>query len=258
MASKEYNEIYSSDEDAPKKKKKPKIMKLPNRMIVIKNAEKDKGNWMEKWDKPKNRSPGHIIHPFRLLALGGVGRGKTNSCKNIFLRHQSSAKKFKQLYIITCSEDSREWLDCEPNAVLTDIPDLDMFDGVEKTCVILDDFETMKMSKDQLRKLSTLMRFVSSHRNVSCILSYQSFFDTPGICRKVANAFMIYKPNSRQEMHSIANRVGIDGDKMKHLFKHEITGTYDHLFVDKTIGTPYSLRKNIYEIIEEVDSSDED
>jgi len=159
--------------------------------------------------------------------------------------------------VITCDLDSREWLDCDPNAVLTDIPDLAMFDGVEKTCVILDDFETMKMSKEQLRKLSTLMRFISSHRNVSCILSYQSFFDTPPICRKVANCFMLYKPNSRQELQCVANRVGVDAKRMKSLFKHDLTGTYDHLFVDKTIGTPYPMRKNIYEIIEEVDS-DED
>jgi len=240
--------------DEPKKKKKKKIPKLPNKLVVIKNAEKDSGAWMEKWEKPQKRSAGHIIHPFRLLALGGVGRGKTNSCKNIFLRHQSSGKKFKKLYIITCSADSREWLDCEPNAVITDIPDLDMFDGSVKTCVILDDYETMKINTDQMRKLSTLMRFISSHRNVSCILSYQSFFDSPPICRKVANCYMLYKPNSRQEMDCIANRVGISGDNMKYLYKHHITGTYDHLFVDKTIGTPYPLRKNIYEIIEDVQS----
>lgn len=251
-------EYYSDEEKTKKKKKKKRIPQLPNKVVVIKNIEKDKGNWMETWSKPKHRSPGHIIHPFRLLALGGVGRGKTNSCKNIFLRHQSSSKKFKRLYVITCSEDSREWDDCEPNAVLTDIPDLELFDGTEKTCVILDDYETMKISKDQLRKLSTLMRFISSHRNVSCILSYQSFFDSVPICRKVANCFMIYKPNSRQELDCIANRVGIDNSKMKYLFKHIITGTYDHLLVDKTIGTPYPLRKNIYEILEEIDSSDEE
>ena len=45
---------------------------------------------------------------------------------------------------------------------------------------------------------------------------------------------------------------------MKYLYKHHINGVYDSLFVDKTIGTPYPLRKNIYEIIEEVDSSDSD
>jgi hypothetical protein len=252
--------VDSSDEEIEKKtrKKKKRIPKLPNKIVVIKNAEKDKGNWMEKWCKPRNRSPGHIIHPFRLLALGGVGRGKTNSCKNIFLRHQSSARKFKKLYIITCSEDSQEWADCEPDELMTEIPDLSRFDGSEKTCVILDDFETMKMSKEQLRKLSTLMRFISSHRNVSCILSYQSFFDTPPICRKVANCFMVYKPNSKQEIDCISNRVGLDSEKVKYLFKHHLTGIYDSLFVDKTIGTPYPLRKNVYEVIEENDSSDED
>jgi polyphosphate kinase len=41
---------------------------------------------------------------------------------------------------------------------------------------------------------------------------------------------------------------------MRYLFKHFITGQYDHLFVDKTVGTPFSLRKNIYEIIEEEES----
>ena len=255
------DDYFSSDEEEIKKKKKKKkkrVPKLPNEIVVIKNIEKDKGGWMESWDKPKLRSPGHIIHPFRLLALGGVGRGKTNSCKNIFLRHQSSSRKFKKLFIITCSEDSKEWDDCDPTCVITDIPDLNIFDGSEKTCVILDDFETMKMSKDQLRKLSTLMRFVSSHRNVSCILSYQSFFDTPPICRKVANCFMVYKPNSRQELASIANRVGLDDKKIKRLFRYDITGTYDHLFIDKTIGTPYPLRKNIYQIIEDESSSDSD
>jgi hypothetical protein len=250
ITSQEYG--ANSDEETIKKKIKPKIPGLPNRVVVIKNSEKDEGNWMEKWTPGRN--PGHIIHPFRLMALGGVGRGKSNSCKNIFLRHQSSANKFQRLIIITCSEDSTEWDDCEPDEVLTEIPDLDIFDGEEKTCVILDDYETIKISKEQLRKLSTLMRFVSSHRNVSCMLSFQSFFDVPPIARKVANCFMLYKPNSRQEMDTIANRVGLTSDQMKYLFKHVITGTYDHLFVDKTIGTPYSLRKNIYEVIEQDDS----
>lgn len=245
--------VYHENPIEKKPKKKKKIPRLPERIVVIKNSEKDTG-WMENWEVPKKRSPGHIIHPFRLLSLGGVGRGKSNSCKNIFLRHQTSQRKFKKLFIITCSEESTEWDDCEPDAVMTDIPDLEMFDGSEKTCVILDDFETTKISKDQLRRLATLMRFISSHRNVSCMLSYQSFFDTPPICRKVANCFMIYKPNGHQERDCIANRVGIRPEKMRYLFKHMITGTYDHLFVDKTIGSPYPLRKNIYEVIEEEES----
>jgi hypothetical protein len=241
--------------DEKKIPKKPKIPKLPNKLIVIKNVEKD-GGWMETWDKPRNRKPGHLIHPFKLLALGGTGKGKSNSLKHIFLQHQGNRKPFKKLYIITCSEESSEWLDTEPTEQFTEIPDLDMFDGEDKTCVIIDDFETAKITKEQFRKLATLMRYICTHRNVSCMLSYQSFFDTPTICRKVANCFMVYKATGRQEQDTIANRLGIDKKKMRRLFKEEITGQYDHLFVDKTVGTPYPLRRNIYEVLDENSDSE--
>ncbi len=37
-----------------------------------------------------------------------------------------------------------------------------------------------------------------------------------------------------------------------------ITGQYDHLLVDKTVGTPYKLRKNIFEILDDDSDSDSD
>jgi hypothetical protein len=191
------------------------------------------------------------------LALGGTGRGKSNCLKQIFLQHQCHKKPFQKLYVITCSEESSEWDDTEPTDQFIEIPDLEMFDGTDKTCVIIDDFETSKISKEQFRKLATLMRYICTHRNVSCMLSYQSFFDTPSICRKVANCFMVYKTNGRQEQDTIANRLGIRKEKMRMLFKTHITGQYDHLFVDKTVGTPFLLRKNIYEVLDE-EPSDSD
>ena len=65
---------------------------------------------------------------------------------------------------------------------------------------------------------------------------------------------MIYKSTGRQEQDTIANRVNIDPQKMRRLFKEKITGQYDSLFVDKTVGTPYPLRKNIYEVLDVTDS----
>ena len=244
------------EEKAKRKKKKPKIPKMPNKIVIIKNADKDSGNWMESWAKPKNRNPAHIPHPFRLLALGRPGRGKTNMMKNIFLRHQSSAKKFKRLYVVCCDITSREWLDCEPTEVIDTLPEPEEFDGSEKTMVVIDDYEHERASTEEKRKLSTLMRFVSTHKNLSVMVGYQSFFDCPSICRKTANCFMIYKPISKLELTTISNRVGIDKDVVKDLFKKRCSGNHDHLFVDKTIGTPYPLRKNIYETIEL--DSDED
>ena len=255
----EHQYVDEEKQKKTRKVKKKRIPKLPNEVIVIKNAEKDVGAWMESWDYPKKRSPGHIIHPFRLMALGGVGRGKTNMIKQIFLRHQSSAKKFTKLFVLTCDPDSREWLDCEPDIITDQMLEIDMFDPNEKTCCVIDDFEWEKCSKEDQKKLSTLMRFISSHRNCSVLLSYQSFFDAPSIARKCANCFMIYKTNSKMEERQIENRCGLEKNTLKYLFKNVCNGIYDHVFIDKTIGTPYPLRKNIYEPITlNSDSDDSD
>ena len=251
-----YHFENSDDDEKPKKRKKKKIPRLPNKVIVIKNRDKDVGNWMESWKSPKNRSPGHIPHPFRLLALGRPGRGKTNMLKQVFLQHQSAKNKFQKLIVVCCDESSQEWVDCEPTLITTELPDPEEFSGNEKTCMILDDYEHSGSNSEEARRLSTLMRFVSTHKNMSIMIGYQSFFDTPSIARKCANCFMLYKPSSKSELTVIANRVGVDAKKMKRLFKDKCNGDYDHLFVDKTIGIPYPLRRNIYELL--TDDGNED
>lgn len=121
---------------------------------------------METWDEPKNRSPGCIPHSFRLVCLGGTGRGKTCAMKNLFLQHQSTSRKFKKLFIVTCDADCTEWLDCEPDGVFDEMPDPKMFDTGEKTMLIIDDFEFARMGSDSTRKLATLFRFISTHKSV--------------------------------------------------------------------------------------------
>ena len=235
-----------------KERRKKRVPALPNEIIVIKNADKDTGGWVETWSKPKHRSPGHLPHSFRLLALGGVSRGKTNYMKNLFLRHQSSSKKFQKLYVITCDANiSREWDDCEPTAVMDTMPDISLFqDGTEKTLVIIDDYEFERCSKDELRKLTTLFRMISSHKNVSIMCSYQSFFHCPSICRKTANVFLLYKTTSDSELQTIANRVGIKYNELADLFKKYCTEYHDHIMLDFTKDSPYPIRKNIYEVID--------
>ena len=107
---------------------------------------------MESWDKLKHRSPADLIHSYRLLAMGGCGRGKTNYMKQIFLATQCSARKFKKLYVITCDLDSREWDDCCPSQIFDKLPPIELFDSGEKTCVIIDDYEFEKCGKEEMRK----------------------------------------------------------------------------------------------------------
>lgn len=248
MDAEDLHEHLEVAQEAKQKRKKKRIPKLPNDIVVIKNKDKDSG-WQETWDYPAKRSPGCIPHSFRLLCLGGTNRGKTNAMKNLFLQHQSSARKFQKLYIITCDERSVEWLDCEPDGVFQDMPDPDMFDTGEKVCVVIDDFEFTCMTPENKRKLVTLFRYISTHKSVSLLASYQSFFDCPSICRKIANVFLIYKPNSKLELVSIANRVGMDADDLKALFKQFCPEYYDFITIDKTKNTPYPVRKNIYQVI---------
>ncbi len=231
--------------------------KLPQKIVVIKNVDKDKGSGPERWDKPKNRSLACIISPFRACFLGAVSRGKSNVMKNVFLAHQQlKHKKFKKLIIITCSSESDEWADCDPDLILEEIPDLSMFDGKDKTCVILDDYEFTASNKQQEKRLATLMRYISSHKNVSVMLSYQNFFSVPTLARACTNFYVLYKPNSRAEVNTIANRVGLKPEVLTHLFKHTCSGTYDNVCVDLTVDTPAPLRKNLYEPIEIQSDSD--
>ena len=64
-------------EKAEKRKKRVlnrRVPKLGRKLVVIKNKDKD-GGWMERW-KEKPTNIGRLPHPFRLLALGGVGAEK--------------------------------------------------------------------------------------------------------------------------------------------------------------------------------------
>jgi len=225
------------------------VKPIGRKIIVIPNEDKDKGNWHEHWKKnPSNI--GRIPHPIRLCAAGSCGRGKTNVLKNLFLAHQSSNRKFQELYVVCCDVGSKEYLDLEPNGVFDEIPDLDIFDRTKKTLLILDDFELFKTGTAQQRKLATLFRYKSSHCNLSVFCSYQNLFEIPPIARKCANCFLLYKPNSDMEITQFANRVGLDADDLHHIYKSICNGTYDSLFVDLTINTPCKLRKNVFQRIE--------
>ena len=215
-------------------------------LVVLKNADKARFK-QEKWTP--GRSIGCIPHPFRAVFLGGVGRGKPNTIKNIFLCHQASPDKFKELYIVSPST-SEEWEDCDPTDTLTDLPGPELFNPKRKTLLIIDDFELTGINTAQKRKLSTLMRYVSSHANVSIMLSFQSFFDVPAIARKCANVFCVWRPASKLETNTIGNRCGLDKGVLDSLFKEHAEGPYDSIMVDRTVGSPAPIRKNVYEKLE--------
>jgi len=234
-------------------RRKKKTVDIGEKLVVIPNV--DKGNWCEK--NKKGQSPGYLPHPFRILALGNVGRGKTNTLKNIFLKHQAGDRKFQRLYVCTCDLESNEWDDVEPDELTDQLFSPRDFDDKYKTCLVIDDYEFTKMTSDDQKKLSTLMRYVGSHKNVSIMLSFQSFFDCPSIARKCANAFVLYPPNNKSEIPIIEKRVGLDEGVLKSLFRELCKEPYDSIMVDRTINSEYPIRKNVYQVVD-VDSDSED
>jgi len=217
---------------------------------VLENSDKKRIK-KEQWSDA-GRTLACIPHPSRVLALGGVGRGKTNTLKLMFLEHQKSKNPFKELIVVSPTTSS-EWDDAQPTMVISDLPPPEIFNPDKKTLLVIDDWEAEGINTAQKRLLSTLFRYVSSHCNVSIYLSFQTFMDCPPIARKCATSFVLWDCPSRLERSLICNRVGLPKGTLDYLFKEIASGPYDNITVDRSVGTPAFLRKNLYEKIDEED-----
>ena len=221
-------------------KLKQEIIRLPNL---------DKGIWYEKWGE-ETHGFDVLVHPFKACLIGRPNSGKTTVMHNLFLRIQLSDKPFKTLIIIQPST-SKEHDMLDPTLILTDIPDIETLVSEElgKTLIIIDDFDLSKLDNHQKRNLSMLFRYISSHHNISVLLSYQSFFDVPTIIRKTCNYFFIWKTNNVDELTVIAKRVGYNKKTFQEIFKKYIINKFDFLVVDQAIDSEFELRRNLYEVV---------
>ena len=221
--------------------------KLKDEIIILPNA--DKKEWHETWTK---ESHGYdvLVHPFKAILSGRPNVGKSNTIINVFLRAQLSARPFDTLIIVQPST-SHEYDGLDASLYLSDLPDdIEVLVNPEfkKTLIIIDDYDLTKLSKNKQKSLSMLFRYISSHCNISIILSYQSFFDIPPMIRKCSDYFFLWKTNNKDEINLISKRVGYDKIVFQNIFNNYITKKYDFLVVDQKSDQP--LRKNLYEIIE--------
>ena len=104
--------------------------------------------------------------------------------KNLLIR---AKPPFEEVFVIHCDPDYTKEYDDIGAVLLKDIPSPEDWEGQVKTLVILDDLEFKGMSKDQRRNLDRLFGFVSTHKNISCILCSQDPFNVPPIVRRCSN-----------------------------------------------------------------------
>lgn len=221
----------------------------PNQLAIFDCPDKFND---ERWEHNPRRAPGNVPSPFRLLVVGPPSCGKSCLILNTILEQDPP---FEEIYVIHLDAGvTREYDRLEPTAILNDIPCLEFWNkicaaGHKKRAIVIDDLEWTKCSPDRIRHLAELMRYGSSHKGISVLVSNQSFFDTPTILRKMTNVFCIFKPNALSELAIIANRVGLTKQQIGDLFD-EYNGPRDFITVDHSIGSPYPLRLGLAQPIE--------
>jgi len=229
---------------------KKKIMRLPNKIIPLPNPDK---NFHEKWYKGRNML--NIPHPFRCVCLGPPNVGKTTIVKNLLLR---AKPEFEEVVVIHCDSGyTKEYDDIGENVeILNEIPAPNDWEGQVKTLVVLDDLEFKGMSKDQKRNLDRLFGYVSTHKNISCILCSQDAFNVPPIVRRCSNLWVLWRCPDLDAMATCARKTGLKANNFNSIFNQLMMNPKDSLWIDTTDHTPYKMRKNGYTIIEKQDGED--
>jgi hypothetical protein len=213
--------------------------KLPKSLIILKNSDKE---FHEKWEP--NRDPLNFPHPFRAVLSGPPNSGKTMTILNVAVR---ADKAFEKIIVVhQDAEMSCEYDDLDVE-MRSDIPSTaEHTDNELKTLIIVDDVDFSLMSKEDLKNLDRLVGYDSTHKNISVIITSQTFTRLPTIVRKCANVFVLWKVDDKDQVQLLARRTNTD---LKRLFDNHIKTRFDAIWIDKTVGSPYPIRLNGYQML---------
>ena len=240
---------YSSDSDDNEKKRRVRKSKkinidLPEEIFVLDNPDK---HFHEKYEP--NQSVIRFPHPFRCCILGQVNSGKSLMGMNIILARQAKHPKFQEIHIIHGCNSSQEYDALEPTSISNEIPSYEDFDETKPKLLIIDDYDFTSIDKESKKRLSEILRFGSTHCNMSIIIIHQSWFRIPKMIKDHSNVFIIYKPIDLDEQHTIGRRVGLNKYCSDYLFDEFIKVPTDNITINTIPHAPFKFAKNIYDEI---------
>lgn len=197
--------------------------------------------------------------PFRLLATGGPGCGKTSSILNIIRASAQVGGPVTKVIVIHLDENTREFDALRPDKVIglaelkapggeDLIPSIKDFDNSQRNLVIIEELDMGALPKAVHSKLLSLFRFASSHGNMSLCFGYQSFCHTPKEVRDCVDSYILFRSSNRADWPLLAQRVGIPTDQFIELLQHHLVAKYDSLSVwkDRPVESPFALRINLF------------
>ena len=218
-------------------------MRLPDRLIVLKNADKA---FHEQWHSGRNRLD--IPHPFRGVLLGPPNVGKSTCAKNILMR---ANPPFEACTVIHCDpENTKEYDDLgEEGVTITgSIPPPEDWTSDIKTLVIIDDLELKTLKPEQKHNLDRLFGYVSTHKNISVLLCSQDPFNVPPIVRRCSNLWVMWRGPDLDAMSCVARKSGMGAQELRRIFD-TFESDKDSLWIDRSSESPYPLRKNGFTVL---------
>lgn len=217
------------------------MKQLKNEIIAFKNP--DKGFH----EKPDPKNPSNFPAPFRMCLCAKPNAGKTNIVKHIVI-HQNPP--FQRILIYHIDPQTREYDDMD-GEFIDEIPNIEEIDPSVKNLLIIEDINLKSLKKEQKELLDRYMGYVSTHRNLSIIITAQRALCIPPNIRGLSNVICLWKTHDSNLLSQISGRIGLTPDEMKFLFKKYIKSNYDFICIDLTHGTNYS--KNFFTPINDMD-----
>lgn len=249
-------EVLDDSQDKQKKKvkekkrilKKIKKFKMPkNKLLVFPNPDK---GFHESWTK--SRSMLNFPVPFRCMLIGTANSGKSTIVTNLILAQGMDKKKgenqpFEEVYIIHYGhKDTKEYKKCGAK-FLKDIPNPSSWNVDKKKLLILEDLSYKDMSLQQKEALKRCWAYVSTHKNLSCIMTLQDFFDCDcTLVRRCTNLFVLFPTIDKVELSQISRKIGLKKGELEILFDKYCKSGHDSLWLDLTENgrSPYPIRIN--------------
>ena len=189
-----------------------------------------------------------FIHPFTAIIAGPSSSGKSMFCMRI-IRNAKECIVPPPERIVYCYSVYQPLFDQFPDVEFVEgLPDLNMFDGVKRTLLIIDDL--MHETNETVSKLFTR---VSHHKNVSVVYLTQNLFNNNKHNRTISlNAhYMILFKNVRDatQVQCLARQMfPKKSEAMMQGYKDATGKPYGYLLVDLTqpMDDRYRLRTKIF------------
>lgn len=250
---------------------------MDTEFFAISNPEKEQH---ESWAEPPDRNMMDFPRPFRWAVFGHPNCGKTTTILNYLMKAQPYDRIFllhprsynpevdeadralnKNLILPECEVPEYAGVEYFPLAY---VPNEKFWVGLENknhSLFIIDDIDLISMSKgskSSQRVLNKLFSYVSTHHNVSIIVSSQSpSSQLPSIVFQMCDIGTLYKMNDKYKLRVLAQKMGQNQyylEKLLGLCKDK----HENITFDSTADTPYPIRKNFFTKINVKTSEDDE